>query len=160
MYAYDAWKIFYGRLKSLSLPKDPHKMTEYSEAWQSFRDLCDFLAKTLILDGCKKFSCLVCIRSDYVKHSPRSGKCSAFWIEALRPTKHFLVKEKWCPVIVTFASLPMTALLFWWSYFVCLVHIENCFDKFCLSFSKRRKDAPHHHGVLRRVGSVFAFTKT
>ena len=31
----------------------------------------------------------------YVKHSPGSGKYSAFWIRTMRPTKHFLLKEKW-----------------------------------------------------------------
>ena len=46
-------------------------------------------------DDCKKFSCVTRIRSAYVKHSPRSGKCSALWIMTVRPAKHFLLKEKW-----------------------------------------------------------------
>ena len=36
--------------------KNPNNMTEYSEAWQSFRDKMDgFLAKNLTLDACRKF---------------------------------------------------------------------------------------------------------
>ena len=38
-YAFDVWKIVYGRLKSKVFAKNSHKMIEYSEAWQSFRDL-------------------------------------------------------------------------------------------------------------------------
>ena len=42
----------------------------------------------------ENFLCVVRIRSEYVKHSPRSGECSALWFMTVRPTKHFLLKEK------------------------------------------------------------------
>ena len=43
----------------------------------------------------KNFSYVVRIRSEYVKHSPSSGKYNALWFMTVRPTKHFLWKEKW-----------------------------------------------------------------
>ena len=43
----------------------------------------------------ENFWYVVHIRYGYVKHSPRSGKYSALWIRTMRPTKHFLLKEKW-----------------------------------------------------------------
>ena len=43
----------------------------------------------------ENFLCVVRIRFEYVKHFLRPGKCSALWIMTVRPTKHFLLKEKW-----------------------------------------------------------------
>ena len=42
----------------------------------------------------RKFSIHRTLRCEYVKHSPRSMKFSAFWIMTVRTTKHFLLKEK------------------------------------------------------------------
>ena len=39
--------------------------------------LCEFLAKTLTQKPVENFLYVVHIRSEYVKHSPRSGECSA-----------------------------------------------------------------------------------
>ena len=41
------------------------------------------------------FLCVVRIRSEYVKHFPRSGKCIAVWFMNVRSTKHSLLKERW-----------------------------------------------------------------
>ena len=43
----------------------------------------------------ESFLCVGRICSEYVKHSPRSGKYSALWCMTIRHTKHFLLKEKW-----------------------------------------------------------------
>ena len=42
-----------------------------------------------------KFLCVVSIRYEYAKHSPRLKKYSALWVVTVRPTKHLLLKKKW-----------------------------------------------------------------
>ena len=47
---------FFTVVESQGLCQNPHKMTEYSETWQSFRDkMCGFLAKTLTSAARRKF---------------------------------------------------------------------------------------------------------
>ena len=64
-----------------------------------------YLAQTLTSEPRRKASML---RTHTVEHFPRSEKCSAHWIMTVRPTKHFLLKEKWLSsVFLKFKSLKL-----------------------------------------------------
>ena len=93
-----------------------------SETLPSFRIFCYFVLifwKRLWLQTpLQNFSCVTRIRSEYVKHSPRSEKCNALCIMTVRPTKHFLLKNKW----LSSGFLKFKSLKFRWAseYFVIL----------------------------------------
>ena len=102
-----------------------------------------FLVKTLTSEARRKFLCVVRIRFEYVKHSSRSGEYSAFWFMTVRPTKHFLLKEKWLSseffeiqVSEALPNLPLCAS-FWWRLwlqkpvenFLCVVRIRSEYVK-------------------------------
>ena len=94
-YANDTWKIFYGLLKSKSVPKK-HTFCLWSSAKVSnILSFCvGFWHRLWLQKPVETFPCVVRIRSEYVKHSSRSGKCSARWIMTVRSTKQFSWKEK------------------------------------------------------------------
>ena len=75
------------------------KNTFYLWSCVNFQDILSFLyvflAKTWTSEARRKLSMRRKNTLGYIKHFPKSGKCSAFWIMTVRPTKHFLLKEKW-----------------------------------------------------------------
>ena len=70
-----------------------------SEALPKSRIFCHFCVgfwrRLWLQKSVDKFLCVVSIRCEHVKHSPRLEKSSAHWIRTVRLTKHFLLKEKW-----------------------------------------------------------------
>ena len=76
-------------------------------------------------------------------NSPRSEKYSAFWFVTVRPTKHFLLKEKWLSsesfeIQVLEALLNLTiCAFFWWGLwlqkpvenFLCVARIHSEYVK-------------------------------
>ena len=73
----------------------------------------------------ENFLCVVSIRFEYIKHSPRSGECCALWIMTVRSTKHFLLKE------IDFQ------VDFWKSGLWSFAKLRNILS-FCVNFWRRR----------------------
>ena len=94
-YAFDVWKIFYGRLKSKVFAKNPHKMTEHSEAWKScFRDLnCKNPLESHFSFNKKCFvGCMYTVQS--ALHSPDLVECFTY-SDRVRTTHQIFSKGFW-----------------------------------------------------------------
>ena len=104
----DSWKIFYRRRKSKSLPKS-HTLCLWSSAkLQNILSFCvGFWQRLWLQKPAENFSCVVRIRSEYVKHSPRSGGCSALWAMTVQPMKHFLFDKVLMPPLYAMVWTPL-----------------------------------------------------
>ena len=91
-----AQKIFYGLLKSKSSTKTNTKWQNILDFGRASETKCVFFWRRLWLQKpVENFLCVARTRCEHVKHSPRLERCNAHWIRTARPTKHFLLKEKW-----------------------------------------------------------------
>ena len=131
-------------LESKSLPKTHARCQNILKLGRALETKCtDFWQRFWLQKPVENFLCVVCIRSGYVKHSPRSGKYSALWFMTVLPTKHFLLKEKWLSseffeiqVSEALPNLPLCAS-FWrrlWlqkpiENFLCVVRIHSEYVK-------------------------------
>ena len=103
---------------------------QVSEALPNLPLCASFWRRLWLQKPIENFLCVVSIRSEYIKHSPRSGEYSALWFMTVRPTKHFLLKEKWLSSeyfeIQVFEALPNLPLcVFFWRWLWLQKPVEN-----------------------------------
>ena len=70
---------------------------------QNILSFCvSFWRRLWLQKSVENFLCVVRIRSEYVKHSTGSGKCSALWIMTLRSTKYILFDKMYVSSLFPF----------------------------------------------------------
>ena len=95
---YDPPNIFYWRKSDFRV--DFWMSSLWSSAkLQNILSFCvSFWRRLWLQKPVENFLCVVRIRFEYVKHSPRSGEYSALWIMTVRRTKHFLFDKVLTPL--------------------------------------------------------------
>ena len=89
--------MFYSRKTNFGVNYLRIKFLKLCQASEYSFMTCHFWRRLSLQKPLEKFSRIERIRSGYVKYFPRSVECSAFWIMAVWPTKHFLFDKVLTP---------------------------------------------------------------
>ena len=161
-YAYDAWNVSTGVWSQSVLSGFLKFMfLNLCQASEYSMSLCGFWQILWLQEPVEIFSTIVRIRSEYVKHTTRSGECNALWIMTVRPTKHFYWRKNdfrvdfWNSNLWSFAkfqNILSFCVFFFWQILWLQTPVENflCVVSIRSEYSKHSPRSPEH-SALRMV---------
>ena len=106
-WAYDPRNIFYWRKSDFRVDFWNSSFWSSAKLQNILPFYVGFCQRLWLQKPLENFLCIVRIRSEYVKHSPRLGECSALWIMGVRPMKHFLLDKVLTPPLYPTVWTPL-----------------------------------------------------